>query len=58
MSKRKNSSGENIGFLQNRLFRDTFDETHIERIFIELFDNHVVDFILHIIVILYPGIVK
>lgn len=50
MVKRENSSGEDVAFLQHRLFRDAFDFAHVERLLVKFLDDHRIDLLLSIVV--------
>jgi hypothetical protein len=55
----EDSSGKNISLFQHRFFWNTFQQAHIECFFIELLNDHLVDFLLDIkIVFLFHIIIE
>lgn len=58
MGEREDSPGENICLWEQGFFRNTFNQAHIERSFIELLYDHMVDFIFHIKIIFFADVIK
>lgn len=54
----KNSSSKYIRFLHHWFLTNTLDQTHIKCPLIELLDNHLIDFLLHIEIILLLDIIN
>ena len=52
MVEGEHSSGQDVGFGDGWLFRDTFDQTHVEGFLIEFLDDHLMCFFLHVVVVL------
>lgn len=52
--EREDPSGEDVVRLHCRLLRHTFDKTHVKCPFVKPFNDHLINFLLHVVVVLLP----
>lgn len=53
----EHSAREDTRLLHNGLLRNTFDQAHVEGSFVKFLDDHLIDFLLHVVVIFLPHVV-